>query len=86
MLLKTGCAATAARRASNPKPLWPFLALAATYVGMDRMDDARAAVDEVLIRKPEWTVTNMVRIFETARSEHMTKWVNNLRLAGLPEK
>jgi tetratricopeptide (TPR) repeat protein len=70
----------------RPDAFWPFLALATAYVGLDQMDDARAAVREVLIRKPDWKVSNMVRIFGTARSDHTTKWVNNLRHAGLPEE
>jgi adenylate cyclase len=65
---------------------WPYLGLAAAYVAMGRMDDAQGAIGEVLARRSDWTAANMQKIFGNMPSDHLKKWIQNVQLAGLPEK
>jgi adenylate cyclase len=68
----------------RPSAFWPYLGLAAVYVGQGRMEEARTAVNETLKRNPNWTAAQMLNIFGVAPSDHLVRYVDNLRQAGLP--
>jgi adenylate cyclase len=65
---------------------WPFICLAAAYRGLEQMENARAAIDEGLTRKPGWTVAKTIATFGAAPQEHIERWANLMGQAGLPAK
>lgn len=63
---------------------WPFIGMAAAFCGQGQMENARAAIDEGLTRKPGWTVAETVATFGAAPQEHIEHWANLMGQAGLP--
>ena len=76
--------ALAALKASNDPRNSIHRSLAATYVRLGRLDEARAEVAIMLENEPDYTLENYkVWPFKTeAQREH---WVDALREAGVPE-
>ena len=69
----------------KPSAFWPFVGLATAYAGQGQLENAKAAVDEVLARNPDMTITKVMRTFSDASLEHARNYGNYLRQAGLPE-
>ncbi len=65
--------------------LWQYYAvMAASLVELDRMDEARNAVQRVQDVNPGVTLKT-VREFAFSGTEHLDRFVDDLRKAGLPE-
>jgi len=64
---------------------WPFFCMASAYWGLGREEDARAAVDDGLKRKPDWTVVKTLETFGDEPLEHIERWANMMGEAGLPK-
>jgi tetratricopeptide (TPR) repeat protein len=58
--------------------------LAASYGMMDRIDEAQAAIQEYLRLEPNHTVADSRKI-PTKIPEHLERFLDGLRKAGLPE-
>jgi TolB-like protein/Tfp pilus assembly protein PilF len=69
----------------RPLAFWPFVGLAAAYVAQERTEDAQTAINTVLERNPDWTVTKMSGVFATLPSTLREIWLDYMRKAGLPE-
>jgi TolB-like protein/Tfp pilus assembly protein PilF len=69
----------------RPTAFWPFVGLAAVYVAQERTEDAKAAINSVLERNPNWTIAKMARVFATSQQKHRVMWADYMRKAGLPE-
>jgi adenylate cyclase len=80
-------AATAARQAnqSNPRFSVPYMLHAAALTMLDRMEDARAAVQRLLELEPGVTVATVIRSARCVNPKHIDALENALRRAGLPE-
>lgn len=63
---------------------WPYLFLAAIYVELDQMPEARAAVGEGLKRKSDLRLATLRTVFGNAPSRHLQRTIDNLEKAGLP--
>jgi TolB-like protein len=74
---------TAARL--RPTSFWPHLFFAVALVGLGRMDEARAAIQEALSRNPDITLTIISQIRQNRHSEYIDKILDQLQKAGLPE-
>jgi tetratricopeptide (TPR) repeat protein len=71
-----------ARNAAVPHPR---LFLAASYVGLGRLDDAQWEITELTVSYPELTLAQIVGVGEIADPELRGRFVADLRKAGLPE-
>ena len=71
---------------SNPNAqLWQYYAqIAASLVNLDRMDEARNAVERVREINPGINLKT-VRDFAFSGTENLDRFVDDLRKAGLPE-
>ena len=69
----------------RPAAFWPFLPLAAIFVAQDRMEDAHAAIAELLERNPDWTMEKMSRYYGKASGRYVKVYLRHIREAGLPE-
>jgi hypothetical protein len=59
--------------------------LAASLVGLGRVDEARAAIKEVLARKPDCTVAFVSEIIKFPDGDIKNEYIGHLQLAGLPD-
>ena len=55
------------------------------YVELSRLDDARAAIEQVLEFAPQYTLKAVGRIYPYRLDEHRNRMLDSLRKAGLPE-
>ena len=62
-----------------------YLFLAWVYVELDRLDDARDAINTAMEIPPRYTVTEVARIFPYRVDEDRNRFLDGLRKAGLPE-
>ena len=69
----------------RPAAFWPYLNLATAYVALNRMAEAKVAVDQALVRKPDCSVASLFKILEHEPSEQLNRYIETLRQAGLPE-
>jgi Flp pilus assembly protein TadD len=69
----------------RPTAFWPYFTLASSLVELGRMEEAHAAVQQALARKPDITVTLVSDITKSFPSEYLEIYLENLRKAGLPE-
>lgn len=65
--------------------LWFFPTLAAAYAQAGRMDDAHRIVKRLLSLKPEFSISENVSALPYKEKAQRDRYVNALRLAGLPE-
>jgi len=63
----------------------PHASLASLFIELDRPKEARAAIDIVLEKRPDMTVTAVQAMFRAARYSRKEEFIENLRKAGLPE-
>ncbi|AXI42587.1 adenylate/guanylate cyclase domain-containing protein [Sulfitobacter sp. SK011] len=69
----------------NPEALRQRLFLAATYMGLERIDDANWEIEEALLLQPELRLSDMPFIAPYRKPEAMRHLTGLLRRAGLPE-
>jgi hypothetical protein len=63
----------------------PRLTLAASYVHLGRLDEARVIVAEFVRDNPDWTVTSERDFPFNPVQPLRQRWLDDLRAAGLPE-
>jgi adenylate cyclase len=80
-------AASWAEMAMREKPNFvrPFCVAAASYALAGQDENARAAIARVRQIDPDLRLSGARELFPMKRPEDRSKWVNGLRLAGLPE-
>jgi TolB-like protein len=80
-------AASWAEMAMREKPNFvrPFCVAAASYALAGQDENARAAMARVRQIDPDLRLSDARELFPMKRPEDRSKWVNGLRLAGLPE-
>ncbi len=49
------------------------------------MDDAQAAIEETLARKPDCTIAFLESYYKGSPFNHYDRFISDLRKAGLPE-
>ena len=61
--------------------------LAAAYVGLGKIDEARAVIAEFLENDPDYTLAKVRLNFEGRFTDgkQLERFINDLRTAGLPE-
>ena len=64
---------------------WSQLGLAAAFVALERMDDARTAINEALRFRPDLSLRSVATMLRPQYSENNERYLNSLRMAGLPE-
>jgi adenylate cyclase len=70
-----------------PNARFGHAALAAAYVRLERLEDARAQASEVLQIEPTYTIDRTERTLRRFSSpQHAEKYFGELRTAGLPER
>lgn len=69
----------------NETGLFARLYLAASYVGLDRQDDAEWEIDQILVIDPEYTVSKYEFMARIAKEDELNRFLNDLRKAGLPD-
>ncbi len=81
-------ALVAARKINIPGYYWPKIHLAAIYAQLDRHDEARTAVEELLSLYPRFTLDTYSEEVEKNNfsPERTERWVQALRKAGVPEE
>ncbi len=83
---KCGAALDTMTQMSNPPPL-ANRTLAAIFVCLDRPDDARQAISDLLVFDPDYSIRKFKMNFQGkyANSADFDAWVAALRQAGLPD-
>ncbi len=63
---------------------WAYATLSATLGHLGRLQEARAAVDELLKRKPDFS-TDFVRkfVYYNKNPDHLERYIEGLKRAGL---
>jgi tetratricopeptide (TPR) repeat protein len=69
----------------NPEALRQRLFLAATYMGLERIEDAQWEIEEALLLQPELSLRDIPFIAPYGKPEAMGHLTGLLRRAGLPE-
>jgi tetratricopeptide (TPR) repeat protein len=69
----------------RPAAFWPFTQLASSLAGLGRMEEARAAIQETLARKPDCTVAFVSEVTKSLPSDDRNKFLEHLQKAGLPD-
>jgi hypothetical protein len=69
----------------RPTAFWPLLLLAASSAALGRMDEAQAAIEETLARKPDCTIAFVENVNKSHPSDSNDRFLSDLRKAGLPE-
>jgi len=70
----------------EPNHVLAHLTLGATFVEMDKMEEARAEISEVLRIDPKYTVKVVPRSFPWKDQAEIDLLIDSLRKAGLPDK
>ncbi len=80
-------AVESANRALQYQPTfaWAYRTLAATLVQLDRLTEARAAMNEAMRHEPQFTVAGGARVLLTADPQTGERYLESLRLAGMPD-
>ncbi len=69
----------------SPDQLTPNLTLAASYISLNRTDEARNAVKEVLRINPNFSLEYFGMMLPYKQKESLDKYIDALRKAGLPD-
>ena len=73
----------------RPTSFWCYCHLASSLAGLGRMEEAQAAVQQTLQRKPDLTVAFFSDSFKSYHSDYLKtyfeRYLEHLRKAGLPE-
>jgi adenylate cyclase len=77
----------ARKTTQNPraKGYWPQAVLAAALAHLDRIEEARAAVDAALDELPDLTQAYLEKALPTKQPDGLAPYLDGLRKAGLPE-
>lgn len=67
----------------NALALLPRLFLAATYIRLDRLDDAQWEIEQLQVSAPEFTRAQLVRTIPIKDDSELNLFLNDLQLAGL---
>jgi hypothetical protein len=59
--------------------------MAATYGQMGRIEEAEWEAEEIMVLLPEFTLTKETERALYKRPEHLARYIEGLRKAGLPE-
>ena len=78
-------AALEAWQAADRKSLSPSIMLAATYAEAGRLEEAHAAVQEILERSPKFSLKRPKRVLTYKDPADKQRFISNLRKAGVPE-
>ena len=62
-----------------------LLHLGRAFVGLDRLDEARAAISDALRKQPNLSVTTASAMLHPLHAEYKERFLDSLRKAGLPE-
>lgn len=68
----------------NALALLPRLFLAATYIRLDRLDDAQWEIEQLQVSAPEFNRAQVVRTIPFKEESELNLLLNDLQLAGLP--
>ena len=68
-----------------PGQPFPYLTLAASFSALNRMDDSRKAVEDVLRIHPGFSLNNLVMMSPMKNQEDLNRMIYLLRKAGLPD-
>jgi adenylate cyclase len=70
-----------------PSPLgyWNHATLASAYASLDRMDEAREALNGAYKVKPDLSVSYLKKIMPTRHKDGLDQFLSGMRRAGLPE-
>ena len=66
--------------------VWIHFGRVACYVALGRMEDAGRSLQDVFTRRPDCTAEWITNIVGHGKSNHMLQVIENLVIAGLPEK
>jgi adenylate cyclase len=77
--------ATRASRRPNPLAIWSFINLAAPLAHLERMDEARTALETALQHNPGFSRTMFDQILQPRYPEHHDYFFELLHSVGLPE-
>jgi adenylate cyclase len=69
----------------NPDQQSPYMTLAASYSSLNRTEEARKAVEEILRINPTFSLEYYANTLPFKNHEKLDKYINALRKAGLPE-
>ena len=69
----------------NPDNLGAYITLAVSYSTLNRTEDARKAVEEILRINPGLSLEYYAKTIPHKNQEMLDKYINALRKAGLPE-
>jgi adenylate cyclase len=69
----------------DPDQLSPYLSMAASYIFLNRADEARKTVEEILRINPDFSLAYFAKTLPYKNQETADRFVNALRKAGLPE-
>jgi len=70
---------------SRAKGYWPHAVLAAALAHLERVEEARAAVNTALDELPDLTLAYLEKALPTKQPDGLVPYLDGLRLAGLPE-
>ena len=69
----------------NESALAPRLFLAASYVGLNKQDDAEWEIEQILVNDPEYTTSKYYSMSPMASEDELNRFLDDLRKAGLPD-
>jgi len=69
----------------SPDNITPYITLAASYSSLNRTEEARKAVEEILRIHPRFTLERHANVLPFKNQEKLDKYIDALRKAGLPE-
>ncbi len=69
----------------NENARTPRLLLAASYMGLEKQDDAEWEIEEILVRSPKMSLTYIKREAPFTDEEKLNLYLSHLRQAGLPK-
>jgi len=80
-------ALSALKEANRIRPKFEliYMELAATYIHLDREEEARAAADELLKMDPKFSVERLASFMAYKNPADQERYVEALRKAGLPD-
>ena len=73
-------------RNRRPNDIYGHILLAAAFIGLGRVEDARASAAEVLRLKPNYTLEWQAKVTPWKNKDDINRFIEDLRKAGIPEK
>jgi adenylate cyclase len=69
----------------SPNNIIPYVILAGSYSSLNRIEEARKAVEEILRIHPRFTLERHANVLPFKNQKKLDKYIDALRKAGLPE-